>query len=195
MLNNVSGTRLSRDDRRRQLIAVGLQKLTEKPAHALSIDEVAESAGISRGLLFHYFPSKGAYFGALAEAAGRRVLHNTEPDPDAGPTDQVGQMALRLIEQIDRRRESYVAFMRGFGGNDTELSRVHAQIWGTLTDRVLTARPSLDGDVVDAWWSYVEARALSWSIRPASQRSMSSAELADHCVLALDALAALPTHR
>jgi len=191
MLNSVPGTRLSRDDRRRQLIAVGLQKLTEKPAHALSVDEVAEAAGISRGLLFHYFPSKGAYFSALAEAAGRRVLRNTEPEPSLGPDAQVRQMVEQLIEQIDRRRESYVAFMRGFGGNDAELSQVHAQIWGTLTDRVVAVRPGLDPDVVDAWWSYVEGRALSWSSRSAAARSMTSADLADHCVHALDALAAL----
>src|SRR6266545_3389973 len=61
MLNSVSETtrrRLSADDRRRQLVGIGLQMLTTQPIHQLSIDAVAEQAGISRGLLFHYFPTK-----------------------------------------------------------------------------------------------------------------------------------------
>lgn len=49
--------RLKPEERRTQLINIGLRLLVDRPIHEMSIDEVAAEAGISRGLLFHYFPS------------------------------------------------------------------------------------------------------------------------------------------
>lgn len=177
--------RLSREDRRRQLIGLGLAALTRKPAHAIALDEIAAEAGISRGLLFHYFPTKRAYFSALVEAAGERVLHNAQPDPNADAGQQITQMVTGFVAQIDRRRDAYVAFIRGFGGFDQESAAVHDAIWDSLTDRVLTARPDLDRDTTLAWWAYVEARALIWS---AASPRPELADLVDHCTTALDAL-------
>ena len=90
MLNRVSEKdsrprqRLTQDERRRQLLGIGLKMLTERPIQDVALDAVAEEAGISRGLLFHYFPSKTAYYEAVVAAAGRRILRNVTP-PDDGP--------------------------------------------------------------------------------------------------------------
>nr|MCU0297738.1 TetR/AcrR family transcriptional regulator [Candidatus Nanopelagicales bacterium] len=72
--------RMAPEDRRRQLIGVGLRMLTERPIQAVSVDAVAAEVGISRGLLFHYFPTKTDYYDAVLDAAVRRTLRNTEPD-------------------------------------------------------------------------------------------------------------------
>ena len=72
----VRRTRLTHSDRRRQLVGIGLAKLVDKPMWDLSIDEVAAEAGISRGLLFHYFPTKRDFYVACIQAAGRRILRN-----------------------------------------------------------------------------------------------------------------------
>ena len=108
MLNSVSGTvrrRLSAEDRRRQLVGIGLAKIVDTPIQDLSMDEVATEAGISRGLLFHYFPTKTDFYLACIAAAGRRILRNTAPaEGDEGPV-QVRTMVTAMIEQIDRRRE------------------------------------------------------------------------------------------
>ena len=69
----VRRTRLSHADRRRQLLGIGLAKLVDKPIQDLSIDEVAAEAGISRGLLFHYFPTKRDFYRACIEAAADAV--------------------------------------------------------------------------------------------------------------------------
>ena len=88
MLNSVStdtpglGTRsrLSPEDRRRQLLGIGLRMLVDKPIQDLSLDAVAGEAGISRSLLFHYFPTKTDYYDAVIGAAVRRVLRNIAPE-------------------------------------------------------------------------------------------------------------------
>ncbi len=186
--------RMTREERRRQLINLGLLALTRQPAHTLALDEIAKAAGISRGLLFHYFPSKADYFTALVSAAGKRVLRNTRPDPALSGDAQVARMAQGLIEQIERRREAYISVNRGFGGADAPVAQVHELIRRRLTDRVLTACPELDDDIVYAWWSYVEERALRWSLpgRELEDEHPTAEELAGHCLRALRALHAVP---
>ncbi len=107
---------MSPDDRRRQLIGIGLQKLVEQPIQDLSLDEVAAEAGVSRGLLFHYFPTKTGFHRAVVEAATRRVLRNVRPDAGVTGEAAVAQIAERFIAQIVRRRTSYLALVYGQRG-------------------------------------------------------------------------------
>ena len=190
MLNSVTRTRLTHDDRRRQLLGIGLSRLVEKPIQHLSIDEVAAEAGISRGLLFHYFPTKRDFYLACIEAAGRRILRNTEADPSLPPREQVESMVRLFVEQIDRRRAFYLSLLHGTGSADVSLVEVYDAIWDEATDRVMTALvlgPPTRA-VVHAWWAYVEDQALSWSAEPAGRRTRSLEELVTHSVRALDAL-------
>ncbi len=185
--------RLSREDRRRQLVGIGLAKLVQTPIQDLAIDEVAAEAGISRGLLFHYFPTKRDYYLACIEAAGRRILRNTAPDRTLPAEEQVRMMVRLFVEQIDRRRAFYLSLLHGTGAADVSLVEVYDAIWDEATGRVLTAlglgeraRP-----VVHAWWAYVEDRALTWSAAAAAGRSESEEAVVEHAVAALHALLAL----
>ena len=98
MLNSVSEDpvapvrrRLSADDRRRQLVGIGLAKIVEKPIQDLSMDDIAAEAGISRGLVFHYFPTKTDFYLACIAAAGRRMLRTTAPDEGLPGDEQVAR--------------------------------------------------------------------------------------------------------
>ena len=193
MLNSVSDPvrrRLSADDRRRQLVGIGLSRIIDTPIQDLSLDQVAAEAGISRGLLFHYFPTKTDFYLACIAAAGRRILRNTAPDEsDPGPA-QVRTMVTEMIKQIDRRRAFYLTLVHGSGVADPRLADVHGSVRSVSTDRVVGAL-SLDPGlhpVVHAWWAYVEDRALSWSADPTGERSESLGELVTHCERALTAL-------
>ena len=105
--------RLSPQERRRQLVGIGLRKFVEQPVQELSLDEVAAEAGVSRGLLFHYFPTKTAYHRAVVEAAGRRVLRTVRPDPELSGEAALGQLVQRFLDQVARRRDSYLALVFG----------------------------------------------------------------------------------
>lgn len=183
-------TRLTHDDRRRQLLGIGLSKLVDKPIQHLSIDEVAAEAGISRGLLFHYFPTKRDFYLACIEAAGRRILRNTEADPALPPREQVESMVRLFVEQIDRRRAFYLSLLHGTGTADVSLVGVYDAIWDQATTRVMTALSleQPERPVVHAWWAYVEDQALSWSAESAGRRTRSLPQLVTHSVRALDAL-------
>lgn len=186
--------RMSHDDRRRQLLGIGLAKLVQKPIQDLTLDEVAAEAGISRGLLFHYFPTKRDFHRACIEAAGRRILRNTRPDEALPPREQVAAMVRLFVEQIERRRDFYLSLVHGTGAADVSLVEVYDAIWAEATTRVVTALGLDDGRrrVVHAWWAYVEDHALSWSADPPGRRTTEVEALVDHCTGALDALLGLP---
>jgi len=197
MLNSVSSPavrrRLSADDRRRQLVAIGLSKIVETPIQDLSLDDVAAEAGISRGLLFHYFPTKTDFYLACIAAAGRRMLRTTAPDPDVPPEEQVETVTRLMVEQIERRRDFYLALVHGHGVADPRVSEVMESVRDGSTDRVVTALgvPERQRDVVRAWWAYTEDRALTWSAVPTGERPVSVSELVAECVAALHALLAI----
>ncbi|WP_242532726.1 TetR/AcrR family transcriptional regulator [Nocardioides sp. S5] len=182
--------RLSAPDRRRQLVGIGLAKIVETPIQDLSMDDIAHEAGISRGLLFHYFPTKTDFYLACISAAGRRILRNTAPDESLPGPGQVEQVTRLMVEQIERRRDFYLALVHGHGVADPRVSEVMDSVREGSTDRVVQALDieERQRDVVRAWWAYTEDRALTWSAVPTGERPVPVSELVAECVAALHAL-------
>ena len=180
--------RLSAAERRRQLISIGLAKVVETPIQDLSMDEVAAEAGISRSLLFHYFPTKTEFYVACIGAAGRRILRTTAPDPELPGEEQVRRMVRALVEQIARRRSFWLALVHGHGVTDPRVSEVVSSVLEVSTDRVTEALDlqAWHQPVVHAWWAYVEDRALTWSL-PA-EPEVPVEDLVEECEAALAAL-------
>src|SRR6266699_6988019 len=73
--------RLSVDERRAELLRVGLRLFSERAYDEIWVEEIAELAGISRGLLYHYFPTKRDFYVAVSRAAAAEAGELTAPDP------------------------------------------------------------------------------------------------------------------
>ena len=187
--------RLSAPERRRQLVAIGLAKIVEKPIQDLPMDDIAAEAGISRGLLFHYFPTKTDFYLSCIAAAGRRMLRTTAPDEDLPGEAQVEMVTRLMVEQIERRRDFYLALVHGHGVADPRVSEVMESVRDGSTARVMDALdvPERQRDVVRAWWAYTEDRALTWSAVPTGERPVPVAVLVAECVAALHVLLAITT--
>lgn len=165
--------------------------LVDRPIQDLSLDTVAAEAGISRGLLFHYFPTKSHYYDAVVAAALRRVNRNIAPDEGVAPDVALRQLVERFFAQIDRRRDFYVALVFGngsvtLGGGGVESHRL------VLARRItgLLGLPDSSLPTVHAWVAYLEDRALQWTGRPEVERPGLTGEI-DHCCAALHALTAI----
>jgi AcrR family transcriptional regulator len=196
MLNSVS-ERWTSDDRRKQLIRIGLMMLRTQPIHELSIDAVAGQAGISRGLLFHYFPSKRDYYVAVISAAGRRLLRVTKPDESLPPDQQLREMLTQFVAFINRRRTAYISFVRGAAGGDDFAVEVYDETRAGLTKRILTylGSPEVADEpgsreylLVHAWLAYAEDLAIEWSGLPEDERPYTDKLLVDHAIEALHTL-------
>src|SRR3954449_10208104 len=108
--------RRSAVDRRAQLVEIGLELLPTTPVQELTIDEVARRAGISRSLLFHYFPTKRDYYTAVTRAAARALEEHLLPRGETPGPDQVPGMLDRYVGWVETFHESHLAFVRGAAG-------------------------------------------------------------------------------
>lgn len=160
--------RLPPEERRRQLVAVGLQELSIRPIHALSIDRVAEIAGISRGLLFRYFPTKQDFYVAVVGAASRRMLRAAAASPDDPDPLRAGLSA--FVSFVDRHRDNYQAFFHGGFGADPQIREIHEEVRNTMVGRILAATGAAPDPLTTmrlrGWWSMVESLAVDRTTAP-----------------------------
>lgn len=97
-------TRLSPEQRREQLLTLGATLFATQPYEDVHIERVAEMAEVSRGLLYHYFPTKRAFFAALLERASTELAAATAPDPDQTPREQLYTGIERYLDHCAANR-------------------------------------------------------------------------------------------
>ncbi len=162
--------RLPPEERKRQLVAIGLQELSTRPIHALSIDQVAQKAGISRGLLFRYFPTKQDYYVAVVGAAARRLLRAAVPDAADPTADQLRAVVHAFVSFVDRHGDNYQSFFHGGFGADPQIREIREHMKNTMVERTLAATGTEPSPTVRmllrAWWSMVESLAIDRTTDP-----------------------------
>ncbi|KRD00750.1 TetR family transcriptional regulator [Streptomyces sp. Root264] len=156
------------EERRQQLIGVALDLFAQRSPDDVSIDEIAAAAGISRPLVYHYFPGKlSLYEAALKRASEDLAERFTEPHE--GP---LGARLLRVMHRffdfVDAHGPGFSALMRGGPavGSSTTNALVdsvrqiaYEQILSHLEVTDPPARLEL---VVRSWISLAESTALIW---------------------------------
>ncbi|MBD8507240.1 TetR/AcrR family transcriptional regulator [Hoyosella sp. G463] len=139
--------------------------LTRRPLHQITIDEVAVAAGISRSLLFHYFPTKRDYYAAVIRAASKRLLRAAR---QAGTATTIEDMLDGYLAFIERRHQPYVALFQSSGSEDW-IREILAETRAALVDQIiglldLREPPSeLLRAGIGAWLSFAEELALTWA--------------------------------
>ena len=187
-----SGRRLSRHERRDQLVVLGVRLLETVPFHALSMDDVAERAGVSRSLLFHYFPTKLNYLTAVVHAAAEHVLSLTQVPEGTSAEDGTRAIITALVRYIQRRRDNYVAVLRSGRSVDPMLEQVVDGMHRTISQRILhsigVTRPGPMALVLTrAWLAGVEELALL-----GEESGLPQETVIESAITTLHAVAALP---
>ena len=93
--------RLSPGDRRSELLILGAEVFGQRPYDEVRIDEIAERAGVSRALMYHYFPDKRAFFAAVVRAEGERLFEATNAPADPGQS-LFGQVRAGVLADVVR---------------------------------------------------------------------------------------------
>jgi AcrR family transcriptional regulator len=115
-----SRRRLSPEDRRSELLALGAEVFGQRPYDEVRIDEIAERAGVSRALMYHYFPDKRAFFAAVVRAEGERLFEatNAPPDPDQNLFHQLRTGVLAYLRYDEEHPHGAWAAYMGMGRSD-----------------------------------------------------------------------------
>jgi AcrR family transcriptional regulator len=158
--------RLDPEARRAQLIDLGLREL-ETRGELSAIDRISEAAGISRGLLFHYFPSKKAYRVAVIRAAAGRLLVASDPAPDLDPIGRLHAGLRGFSGFVSENRSLYLALLRGAAGADPELQQIFDETRERLVERVIeglgvSAHLPVVRTALRGWVGFVEESTMEW---------------------------------
>jgi AcrR family transcriptional regulator len=161
--------RLSPEARRAQLIELGVEMLATRTLDELSVEDIAQQAGISRGLLFHYFSSKHEFHIEVARAAAHELLRRTEPDPALAPVDALRASLAEFIDYVEENPDNYTSLVRGAASGDTEMRAIFDDTRAKLAGRVLTMVGEMGLSMgpraelaVHGWVAFAEACVIGW---------------------------------
>ena len=129
-------TRLTPDERRAQLVALGVAFLADNPLDELSIEDLSARAGVSRGLLFHYFGSKQGLHREVVRTARDSMLHATEPVADLPPLERLRDTLARIVAFVREHRGTFYSLVRGVASGDEEVRSVVEEARGEQAERV-----------------------------------------------------------
>lgn len=156
------------EERRQQLIGVALELFSRRSPDEVSIDEIASAAGISRPLVYHYFPGKLSLYEAALQRASDDLAERFV-EPREGP---LGARLLRVMRRffdfVDDHGPGFAALMRG--GPAVGSSTTNALVDGVRQAAYLQIVSHLDVEdpparlelVIRSWISLVESTALIW---------------------------------
>ncbi|MFI8346170.1 TetR/AcrR family transcriptional regulator [Streptomyces sp. NPDC085596] len=160
--------RMGVEERRQQLIKVALDLFSRRSPDEVSIDEIASAAGISRPLVYHYFPGKLSLYEAALTRAAEDLAGRFE-EPQEGP---LGARLLRVMGRffdfVDDHGPGFSALMRGgpaVGSSATNalIDSVRQAAYEQILSHLgLTEAPARLELVVRSWISLVESTALIW---------------------------------
>ncbi|UYQ64367.1 TetR/AcrR family transcriptional regulator [Streptomyces peucetius] len=190
--------RLSVEERREQLLEAALTLFAHRPPEEISLDDVAEAAGVSRPLVYRYFAGgkQQLYEAALRSAADR--LEQCFAEPQTGPpTERLTRVLDRYLVFVDEHDAGFSALLRG--GSVAETSRTTAivdEVRRAAAEQILVhlgvdrPGPRL-GMMVRTWIASVEAASLIWLDEDKQPAADELREwLVDHLVALLTATAA-----
>jgi AcrR family transcriptional regulator len=172
--------RLDNDQRRAQLLALAKRAFSDRAYDDVSIDDIARVASISKGLLYHYFPTKrDLYVAGLREISDELIEAITRVHDDLAPIDRVRGALDAYLDHVTRHARAFVALMRGGIGSDPEVAAVVESVRTRLFERFLTGAPFaslLAGDArfetaIRGWIGCVEAASIDWCANPRLSRT------------------------
>lgn len=144
--------RLSPDDRRNELLALGAEVFGQRPYDEVRIDEIAERAGVSRALMYHYFPDKRAFFAAVVRAEGERLFEATNMPPEAGQSlfDRLRAGVLAYLRYDEEHPHGEFAAYMGMGRSDPVLRGIEDVDNDRQASRIVTRIHEAVGDDLDS---------------------------------------------
>lgn len=165
MARSPAYTRLGVDERRRQLLELGAELFLRHSYDELSMSGIARAAGVSKALLYHYFPSKREYFEATLRQAAEEVAARTEPAPGLPPLEQLAGSLDGFLGWIEERPDAYRKLMDS--SHHAEVRELIGDIRDRTSARILDgiapggAPPALRA-AVRAWLWYMDGVCLDW---------------------------------
>src|SRR3954454_24843337 len=159
-------TRLDVDERRRRLLELGADLFTRFAYDELAMARIASEAGISKALLYLYFPSKEAYFVATLEEKAAELTERTTPDESLPPIEQLSGSLGAYLEWVEENAGSYEKMIRSASVPEVRalLDKVRGDTAQRIVDGVRGDAPETPvlRAAVAGWLWFMDGACLDW---------------------------------
>ncbi|MEU1479012.1 TetR/AcrR family transcriptional regulator [Streptomyces sp. NPDC001668] len=185
--------RMGVEERRQQLIGVALELFARRSPDEVSIDEIASAAGISRPLVYHYFPGKLSLYEAALKRAAQDLASRFEEPHEGSLGGRLLRVMRRFFDFVDEHGPGFSALMRGgpaVGSSTTNalIDSVRQIAYEQILSHLrVTDPPARLELLIRSWISLAESTALIWL----DGRRIPRAELETQLVHDFAALAAV----
>jgi AcrR family transcriptional regulator len=169
-------TRLDVDARRAQLLERGLELFSSRPYEEVWIEEIAERAGVSRGLLYHYFPTKRDFFVAVVRKAVAAAYASSEPDPELPPLERLRASVEGWLDYLEKHAYGALATHRAAAASDPEVRAIIEEGQDRQAERIVRGivgdadAPPILYVAVRGWIWLVVSSAVDWLERRSIER-------------------------
>lgn len=167
MTQATARTRLGLDERRAQLIDLGRELFNARSYDEISIDDIAAAAGISKGLLYHYFPSKRSFYVETVRSGAAQMTELTGAAEASPPGERLERGLDAYIDYVEANASAYATLLRSGVGADTEVAAIVEETRRVLIARIVRgmgvkAPPPPLRLALRAWLGFVEGASLEW---------------------------------
>lgn len=160
-------TRLNVDERRRRLIDAGSRLFAEHAFEEISMRQIAQDAGISKSLLYHYFPSKTELFKAAVQQHAEELQQLIQPAGERPPLEELTANLDAYLAWIETNARTWSKLMQSATTlpeartlvedfRDQTLQQIIVGLTGETQPRP-ALRTALRG-----WLGYIDAAILDW---------------------------------
>jgi AcrR family transcriptional regulator len=161
-------------ERRVQLLAAAREVFGDRDYDEVTVDEVAEAAGVSHGLIFQYFGSKKGLYIAGLEPLIEGFRARIAPDPDLPPVERLRSALRSYADLIREHPVGYRSLMtRAIGFTEVRdgLERARWQGVDRLADGMgLDPTEPAVRVGLRSWISYVDTAMMTWLDQGAPDR-------------------------
>ena len=166
--------RLEPDQRREQILACAIKLFGERPYSAVSTTELAQEAGVARGLINHYFGTKRDLYLEVVRKMVTFPEHAVDHLPKGSLAERVDGAVSWFLDMVSVHPKTWLAAIGAEGvGDDPEVERILAEADDTAAERVLEAVDLADvvahrdelHAMIRTYGALVKAAAREWLVR------------------------------
>lgn len=169
MVSNVSPRRrrLSVEDRLEHLVGVGVELIATRHWDALTMNDIAAAADVSKPLLYHYFSTKSDLYVAAVRSAAEQLRQATRPDPTLAPRARLRRALQVHVDWVEANAPGYRTLLQGGAGADPQVQAIVERSRAEVVQRIvhnmeLEQAPPALRIALRGWVGFLEGACLDW---------------------------------
>jgi AcrR family transcriptional regulator len=159
-------TRLDPEGRRRQIVDAAQTVFSQKPYNSVSMNDIARAAGVTRGLIHHYFGGKTQLFGAVVQSLADLAPSQVNAGPDMPLDDVIALGVSAWLDFVAEHRELALTIGAGMHPDDPALQTIVETAREAIVSRIIpNLRVDDEADVrflIRSYLGLADAAAREW---------------------------------